>query len=92
MAPKKGPTGVSDATVRKPSVARRRSFKETRELQSLEKDLPSWEAKRADLEQQLAAGGSDYSALEALSQELATLSAQIERGEERWLELSDLPG
>jgi ATP-binding cassette subfamily F protein uup len=76
----------------RPQHVRRRSFKETRELQHLEQELPTWEARRADLEQQLATGGSDYSALEALSQELASLSAQIERGEERWLELSDLPG
>jgi len=45
-----------------------------------------------ELEGQLAAGGSDYGALECLSQELSELLLRIERGEERWLELSELPG
>ena len=71
---------------------RRRSFKENRELQSLETNLPQWEARRGVLEQELASGGSDYAALEALSAELAALSEQINNGEERWLELSELAG
>ena len=75
----------------RPQPPRRRSFKESRELEALETDLPQWEARRAELEQILGAGSSDYSALESLSQELAGLSERIERGEERWLELSELP-
>jgi ATP-binding cassette subfamily F protein uup len=71
---------------------RRRSFKENRELQGLELELPQWEARRAELEGQLAAGGSDYSALESLTQDLANLQARILLGEERWLELSELQG
>jgi ATP-binding cassette subfamily F protein uup len=71
---------------------RRRSFKESRELQGLELELPQWEARRAELEGQLAAGGSDYSALESLTQDLANLQARILLGEERWLELSELQG
>jgi ATP-binding cassette subfamily F protein uup len=49
------------------------------------------EARRHELEQRLSAGASDYTSIETLSQELAELSARIERGEERWLELSELP-
>jgi ATP-binding cassette subfamily F protein uup len=71
---------------------RRRSFKESRELQGLELELPRWEARRAELEGQLAAGGCDYSALESLTQDLANLQARILLGEERWLELSELQG
>ena len=70
--------------------ARRRSFKENRELEQLDNALPEWEAQRAQLEQQLAQGGSDYAALEALSAELSQLLERIARGEERWLELSEL--
>ena len=66
--------------------------KENRELQSLEANLPAWEERRRGLEQQLAAGGSDYAALEVLSADLAALSEQIATGEERWLELSELGG
>ena len=75
-----------------PARARKRSFKETRELTQLDADLPRWEERRSELEGQLAAGGSDYAALEALSEELSQLLERIARGEERWLELSELAG
>mgnify|MGYP006282961289 CR=1 FL=1 len=71
---------------------RRRSFKETRELEQLDTQLPQWEQHRCELEARLAAGGSDYAALEALSEELSQLLERIARGEERWLELSELAG
>ena len=80
---------VAPAAAGKP---RRRSFKESRELSTLEQQLPQWEARRLELEQGLAAGGSDYAALELQSQELSALLQRIEQGEERWLELSELPG
>jgi ATP-binding cassette subfamily F protein uup len=69
---------------------RRRSFKESRELAALETNLPAWEQRRGELERLMGASGSDYTALEALTQELSALLAQIEAGEERWLELSEL--
>jgi ATP-binding cassette subfamily F protein uup len=75
-----------------PGAARRRSFKESRELAQLEQNLPAWEQRRGELEAQLAAGGSDYTALEALTHELSELLERIEQGEERWLELSELAG
>jgi ATP-binding cassette subfamily F protein uup len=71
---------------------RRRSFKETRELADLETNLPQWEQQRRELEQALASGGSDYTALEALTHDLAQLSERIHAGEERWLALSELTG
>ena len=82
------PTQAKPAAVK----ARRRSFKETRELEQLDAELPRWEEQRSALEAQMAAGGSDYAALEALSEELSTLLERIARGEERWLELSELAG
>ncbi|MFZ9318741.1 MAG: ABC-F family ATP-binding cassette domain-containing protein [Vulcanococcus sp.] len=71
---------------------RRRSFKENRELSELDANLPAWEVRKEELEDLLAKGGSDYAALEALSGELSALLERIERGEERWLELSEMPG
>jgi len=73
-----------------PDAPRRRSYKERRELAQIEADLPRWEAERSGLEQQLAAGGSDYSRLETLTQALAELSSRLHTAEERWLELSEL--
>ncbi len=69
---------------------RRRSFKEGRELGELEVNLPAWEQQRRDLELALANSGSDYAALEGLTQVLAELTERIHCGEERWLELSEL--
>jgi ATP-binding cassette subfamily F protein uup len=86
--PAPNPAAPTAATASK--RPRRRSFKENRELQDLETQLPAWEERRQQLEQRLAAGGSDYTALEALSEELSELLERIERGEERWLELSEL--
>ncbi|MCX5945169.1 MAG: ABC-F family ATP-binding cassette domain-containing protein [Cyanobacteria bacterium] len=71
---------------------RKRSFKESRELGDLEHQLPDWGNQRSGLEAQLAAGGADYAALEGLTQQLGELLERIHRGEERWLELSELAG
>jgi ATP-binding cassette subfamily F protein uup len=71
---------------------RKRSFKESRELGDLELQLPAWDEERSRLESLLAAGGSDYTALEGLTQQLSELLERIQRGEERWLELSELAG
>ena len=72
--------------------ARNRSFKESRELGELERQLPAWDTERSRLEGLLAAGGADYTALEGLTQQLSELLERIHHGEERWLELSELAG
>ena len=66
---------------------RRRSFKESRELASLERELPQMEQRKADLEQAISAGKGD---LTSLSHDLAGLLEALETSEERWLELSEL--
>ena len=68
----------------------RRGYKERRELEALERDLPQWESQRRSLEESLAVpAGVSYSELERLSQELAALVTRIHEGEERWLHLSE---
>ena len=71
----------------KPVGPRRRSFKESKELEQLDQQLPQLEERRVALEQQLAGSGSDMA---QLSVELAELIRTIEASEERWLELSEL--
>ncbi len=66
---------------------RRRSFKESRELEDLDKDLPKLEAKRISIEEAISHESKDLS---SLSQELAELIKTIDEAEERWLELSEL--
>ena len=69
------------------SGPRRRSFKESRELETLEQTLPDLEKRKADLEEAIGSGQGD---LTNLSQDLATLLERIQESEERWLELSEL--
>ncbi|MEB3255299.1 MAG: ATP-binding cassette domain-containing protein, partial [Synechococcaceae cyanobacterium] len=70
---------------------RRRSYRESRELEALERDLPIWEERRRTLEAELAgAGGLHHAALEARSHELAELLERIAAAEERWLTLSEM--
>ena len=66
---------------------RRRSFKESRELESLERELPQMEQRKSDLEQAISSGQGD---LTSLSHDLARLLETLETSEERWLELSEL--
>jgi ATP-binding cassette subfamily F protein uup len=83
-----GPPGGQAA--RGKGAAQRLSYREIRELEALERDLPLWESERRAVEERLAQAGSvGFSELEQLSQLLAELLARIETGEERWLQLSD---
>jgi ATP-binding cassette subfamily F protein uup len=86
-SPSQAPSPSSQAPAQK---RRRRNFRENRELQTLEADLPRWEARRRELEELLARGSHDYAMLELSTSELAALHERIEAGEERWLELSEL--
>ena len=76
------------ASVKGPDTGpRRRSFKEARELEQLDQQLPLLEERRGELEQRLSSGEGDMT---ELSVELATLTQAIGDAEERWLELSEL--
>ncbi len=86
-----GAPARSDSAPPAVQAPRRRSYRESRELEALERDLPLWEARRAELEG-LLAGEGDFARLEALTHELADLVERISSGEERWLTLSELAG
>ena len=66
---------------------RRRSFKETKELQALDQRLPELEARRESLEQAMTEKGADIA---KLSLDLAEVMQSIAHAEDRWLELSEL--
>ncbi|MDC0270028.1 ATP-binding cassette domain-containing protein, partial [Synechococcus sp. AH-551-N23] len=66
---------------------KRRSFKESKELERLDSDLPALELRKQELEQAMASGRGDLS---SLSLELAALLDSLHTSEERWLELSEL--
>ncbi len=64
------------------------SYKEQRELEQIEKDLPILEEKRDEI-LQLLNNETDYSKISILSTKLKTLSEKIEIIELRWLELQE---
>jgi ATP-binding cassette subfamily F protein uup len=74
-----GSTGPSPAP--SPSTIRER-------LKRTEKELAALLRHRAAIEAELVAVGGDHVALGRLGNELASLQAEIERTEDRWLELS----
>lgn len=84
----------SKAKTTKPKQAtgpRKLSFKEKRELETLETKIPEMESEKAEIEQILYGNPpSDYTEVETLSQRLAKLDEEIESSTERWLELEEI--
>ena len=74
-------TGRNFPNSRSPSTIRER-------LKRTEKELAALHRRRLTLEEQLAMVGADHVALARIGTELATLGAEIEQVEDRWLELS----
>lgn len=71
---------------------RKLSFKEKRELDHLETQIPEMESQKAALEQRLYTDPpTDYQDLQLLTEQLAQLDLEIDRATERWMELSELP-
>ncbi|WP_320677555.1 ABC-F family ATP-binding cassette domain-containing protein [Prochlorococcus sp. MIT 1300] len=66
---------------------RRRSFKESKELEILEKQLPEFEKRRNFIEKSMSENNADLS---QLSNQLAEVVLELAKAEERWLELSEL--
>lgn len=72
----------------KSNTKKRLSYKEQRELEQIEKDLPILEAKREEILSQLN-NETDYEKISKLSTELEAVSEELELAELRWLELQE---
>jgi ATP-binding cassette subfamily F protein uup len=70
-------------------VAEKMSYKEKSELEQLNKSMPALEIKKATLTDKLNNTTGDYNAITALSAQLASVTAELEAAELRWLELSE---
>uniref|UniRef100_UPI0039A46E9B ABC-F family ATP-binding cassette domain-containing protein n=1 Tax=Ornithobacterium rhinotracheale TaxID=28251 RepID=UPI0039A46E9B len=64
------------------------SFKEKREFEQLEKDLPALETKKEELSNQLL-GETDYEKIKEIGEALQKITDELEEKEMRWLELSE---
>ena len=69
---------------------RKLSYKEQRELEQLEIDIPALEQQKSDLENALSSGTLSIDELTAASAKIAELIEQLEEKEMRWLELSEI--
>jgi ATP-binding cassette subfamily F protein uup len=70
-------------------VAEKMSYKEKSELEQLNKSMPALEIKKTTLTNELNNTTEDYNAITALSAQLASVTAELEAAELRWLELSE---
>ncbi len=71
---------------------RKLSWKEQRELDTLEQTVAELEGAKARLNATINAGGSDYQHLQALGDELTALDVKLETILVRWYELAELAG
>lgn len=72
------------------SKPRKLSYKERRELESLEKKIVEAEERQVTISRQLNDAGSDFGRLKELSDELQSLQDQLEADMIRWEELAEL--
>ncbi len=65
-------------------------FKEKREFEQLEKEIPALEAEKQQIENQLSNPEIPYEQLHLLSKRIVDISSELEIKEMRWLQLSEL--
>ena len=65
------------------------SFKEQKELETLDAELPKLELRKTEIESLLASGISDVKEIEKLSNEFTAISTQIDEKMMRWMELQE---
>jgi ABC transport system ATP-binding/permease protein len=68
----------------------RMGFKEKREFEQLEKEIPELEAKKSELEQALTTVADNHEELLRISSEFEQVKNALEEKELRWLELSEM--
>jgi len=77
------------STAKKSDAPRKLSFKEKRELETLETNIAGAEKRQAEIETQLNQFASDAGKLNELFVEQQNLLVRLDRDMERWAELSD---
>ncbi|MDE7070104.1 MAG: ABC-F family ATP-binding cassette domain-containing protein [Alistipes sp.] len=82
---------AQQAPVRTDSV-RKLTFKEKRELEELELQIPELEREKASLEERLSSGELPFEELQHASERIAELIGRIDACSMRWLELSEIGG
>ena len=77
----------------KPETPKKKfSFKEKREFEMLEKEMPALEKEKAAIGEKMNNGIPNYDELQAMANRIAEISKMMEEKEMRWLELSEYVG
>jgi ATP-binding cassette subfamily F protein uup len=88
------PQAPARAAVRRdesaPPAARKLTWKEQRELETLEARIAELEQQKTDLTENMAASGDDYLALQRLSEQLDGVEDQLSAALDRWFQLSEI--
>ena len=82
---------VRQVEVKKPvaNISNKLSYKEKRELETLEKEIVTLESEKSDIETELQSGSLNPEALIQRSERWALILPEIELKTNRWMELSD---
>jgi ATP-binding cassette subfamily F protein uup len=88
---KKGPKIPEEKKVTQQAAEGKRklSFKEQKELENLEKEMPVLEKEKEQLSALLSGGMTDFEEIAKISARLESLVSSLEEKEMRWLELSE---
>ena len=78
-----------NATLSKTQATQKLSFKEKRELELLEREIPELEAEQSCLETELSSGTLSSDDLQAKSQRVGRIIAELDEKTLRWMELSE---
>lgn len=71
-------------------VKKKMSFKEKREFELLEKELPALENEKVQLTQKMSSGDISFEEISRLSDRMIAVTRELEEKEMRWLELSEM--
>jgi ATP-binding cassette subfamily F protein uup len=81
---------VSTTNQPQPVSKRKRSFKEQREMETIEKELEKLTKEKENLTSDLASGALDYNVLQEKSNRIQEIDTLVSQKELRWLELDEL--
>ena len=81
---------LSPITTSTPAAKRKRSFKEQREMEMIEKELEKLTKEKEKLTGDLASGSLEYSVLQEKSKRIQEIDTLLPGKEMRWLELDEL--
>ena len=88
--PEIAPKATEIKTTEIPAPKKKLSFKEQKELETIEKEIESFEARKTELNALMLSGTTDHVVLTQWADEILDLDKLISRKSDRWLELSEV--